>query len=277
VAVAESAGLDLVGVQDHPYVPSYIDAFTLIADLAARTTSVSFFPDVTNLPLRPVPMLARQASALSLLSGGRFHLGLGAGGHWDAIVRLGAPRQTRSQALQAQAEAVVLLRALWESERPVTMSGTTYSVRGLRGQKPNERGIEIWLGAQGPRSLALTGQVADGWAAPIPSYLPYEKWTESNDLIDRAARDSGRQPADIRRIAQPVGAISPTSQHGKWLAEGDDPIRADVRGWADALLRLHEESRFTGFVFWPEDQSEAQILRFASVADQVRARLSSVG
>ena len=57
VAAAEAGGLDVVGVQDHPYVPDLVDAFSLIGDLLARTERLRFFPDVANLPLRPPAML----------------------------------------------------------------------------------------------------------------------------------------------------------------------------------------------------------------------------
>ncbi|MCX2947360.1 LLM class flavin-dependent oxidoreductase [Lentzea sp. NEAU-D7] len=272
VAAAEQAGLDLVGVQDHPYVADHLDAFALIGDFIARTGKISFFPDVANLPLRPAPMLARQASALSRLSGGRFHLGLGAGGYWDAITKLGVPRRSPKEALDAQAEAIALLRGLWQPRgHHVTASGDYYSVDHMASQEPGPGGVEIWIGAQGPRSLALTGRVADGWAAPIPSYLPYEKWAESNALIDRVATDAGREPGQVRRIAQLVGTVTDTA--GPVVLHGAEPIRTDARGWADVLTRLAAQS-FTGFVLWPEDDAADQARRFGEeVAPAVRVRL----
>ncbi|MEA2450118.1 MAG: hypothetical protein QOG63_2050, partial [Thermoleophilaceae bacterium] len=50
VLAAERAGLDLVGIQDHPYQRRFLDTFSLIAFLAARTERIRFFPDVANLP-----------------------------------------------------------------------------------------------------------------------------------------------------------------------------------------------------------------------------------
>ncbi|WP_394621397.1 LLM class flavin-dependent oxidoreductase [Lentzea sp. JNUCC 0626] len=271
VAAAERSGLDLVGVQDHPYVADYLDAFALIGDFIAHTRKISFFPDVANLPLRPAPMLARQASALSRLSGGRFHLGLGAGGYWDAITKLGVPRRSPKEALAAQAEAIELMRALWQPRQHVTTQGDWYSVERLTSQPPGPGGVEIWVGAQGPRSLALTGRAADGWAAPIPSYLPYEKWAESNALIDQAALEAGREPGEVRRIAQLVGTITDTP--GSVDLQGSAPIRTDAQGWADVLTKLAMQS-FTGFVLWPEADAADQAHRFGEeVAPVVRVRL----
>jgi alkanesulfonate monooxygenase SsuD/methylene tetrahydromethanopterin reductase-like flavin-dependent oxidoreductase (luciferase family) len=52
VSAAEQGGLDLIGIQDHPYQRRFLDTFQLIGDLLARTERLSFFPDVANLPLR---------------------------------------------------------------------------------------------------------------------------------------------------------------------------------------------------------------------------------
>lgn len=50
---AEAAGLDQVGIQDHPYQRRFLDTWTLLAYLAARTERIRLVPDVVNLPLRP--------------------------------------------------------------------------------------------------------------------------------------------------------------------------------------------------------------------------------
>jgi alkanesulfonate monooxygenase SsuD/methylene tetrahydromethanopterin reductase-like flavin-dependent oxidoreductase (luciferase family) len=125
---AERGGLDLIGIQDHPYQRRFLDTFALIADLLARTERLRIFPDVANLPLRPPAMLAKAGASLDVMSGGRFELGLGAGAFWDAIAAMGGPARSPGESVDALAEA-----------------------------------IEIWLGAYEPRMLRLTGRVADGW------------------------------------------------------------------------------------------------------------------
>lgn len=87
--VADEAGLDLIGIQDHPYQWRFHDTWTLIAYLAGRTSRVRFFPDVIDLPLRPPAILAKSAASLDVLTGDRIELGLGAGGFWDAIEAMG--------------------------------------------------------------------------------------------------------------------------------------------------------------------------------------------
>ena len=89
--VAEESALDLVTFQDHPYQPAFLDTWTLMSFVAASTESIRIAPNVLNVPLRPPAVIARSAASLDLLSGGRFELGLGAGGFWDAIVAMAAP------------------------------------------------------------------------------------------------------------------------------------------------------------------------------------------
>ena len=91
VDTADQTGLDLVAVQDHPYNPQFLDTWTLLAFLAARTARVRFFPDVADLALRPPAMLAKAVASLDRLSGGRIELGLGSGAFWDQIAAMGGP------------------------------------------------------------------------------------------------------------------------------------------------------------------------------------------
>src|SRR3712207_7877613 len=93
--ILDDLGYDLIGIQDHPYQQKHFDALALIGYLLGRTERIRIFPDVANLPLRPPAVLAKQAATLDQLSGGRFELGLGAGGFWEAIVAMGDRKSTR--------------------------------------------------------------------------------------------------------------------------------------------------------------------------------------
>src|SRR3954449_13003436 len=79
ILAADRSGLDLVGVQDHPYQRRFFDTWTLLPYVAARTERVRLVPDVTHLPLRLPSMIAKSAASLDVLSGGRVELGIGAG------------------------------------------------------------------------------------------------------------------------------------------------------------------------------------------------------
>jgi len=256
---------------DHPYHPRYLDTLSLIGMLLARSERVHIFPDVANLPLRPPEMLAKAAASLDLLSGGRFELGLGSGGYWDAIKTFGVRPLTRAQSVDALEEAIAIIRALWSGAHGIRFSGDHYRLEDATGGPTPPHEIGIWIGAQGTRLLETTGRLADGWAAPIPSYLPYERWGEAQTRIDSAARAAGRDPRAIRRLAQVVGAV--TDPPGPtWEPAGAAPIRGHAAQWADVITYLVEELRFDAVVFWPEQASVAQIGRFAEIATEFRNR-----
>jgi alkanesulfonate monooxygenase SsuD/methylene tetrahydromethanopterin reductase-like flavin-dependent oxidoreductase (luciferase family) len=218
VAAVERAGLDLVGIQDHPYQRRFFDTFSLLAFLAARTERVRLFPAVANLPLRDPAMLAKEAATIDVLSGGRFELGLGAGAFWDGIEAFGGPRRTGPESVDALEEAIAILRSCWD-EGTATFEGEHYQVKGLRFGPPPAHRIGIWLGAYGPRMMRVVGRLADGWFPSLPR-LPLDEVPGRMRLIDEAAERAGRDPRSIRRIANLGGEIAdaPSSQVVEQLA-----------------------------------------------------------
>src|SRR5215207_7044286 len=165
---ADGLGLDLIGIQDHPYQWRFLETWTLMADLLARTRRLRVFPDVANLPLRMPAMIAKQAASLDVLSAGRFELGLGAGSFWEAIGAMGGPVREPREALEALEEAIQITRLFWSGESSITFEGRYYSVRGVKPGPPPAHRIEIWVGALKPRSLRMVGRLADGWVPSLP-------------------------------------------------------------------------------------------------------------
>ena len=140
--VAEASGLDLVTFQDHPYQPAFLDTWTLMSFVAARTASIRIAPNVLNVPLRPPAVVARASASIDLLSGGRFDLALGAGGFWDAIEAMGGTRLTPGQAVTALEEAIDLIRELWRTDQRggVFTDGRYHRAHGAkRGPRPAPR------------------------------------------------------------------------------------------------------------------------------------------
>jgi alkanesulfonate monooxygenase SsuD/methylene tetrahydromethanopterin reductase-like flavin-dependent oxidoreductase (luciferase family) len=133
---ADRAGLDLVGIQDHPYQRRFLDTWTLISTLVPQTERIRFFPDVANLPLRQPAMLAKAAASLDVLSGGRIEMGLGAGAFWDAIVGMGGPRRSPGDAVRATEEAIRVMRLVWSEERSLRFEGEFYTLKGMRPGPP---------------------------------------------------------------------------------------------------------------------------------------------
>jgi alkanesulfonate monooxygenase SsuD/methylene tetrahydromethanopterin reductase-like flavin-dependent oxidoreductase (luciferase family) len=255
VEAVERAGLDLVGIQDHPYQRRFYDTFSLLAFLAGRTERVTLFPDVANLPLRHPAMLAKAAATIDALSGGRFELGLGAGTFWDAIEAMGGPRRTPGESVEALEEAIAILRACWSGEPSVSFDGRHYRMRGYKPGPPPAHPIGIWLGAYKPRMLRVTGRLADGWVPSLPRF-GLDELPAAVRRIEEAAEAAGRDPASIRRVANVNGVIA------------DGPVEGWLRGppshWIEELGALHESYGFDGFVLWSEGDMEEQIGRLAA-------------
>jgi alkanesulfonate monooxygenase SsuD/methylene tetrahydromethanopterin reductase-like flavin-dependent oxidoreductase (luciferase family) len=157
VQAAERGGLDLIGIQDHPYQRRFLDTFTLIADLAARTQRIRFFPDVANLPLRGPVMIAKAAASLEIMSGGRFDLGLGAGAFWKAVDGMGGPVRRAGESFDALEEAITIIRAALDGDRVVRGAGPHYPVPGFPSGPVPARRVELWDPMpSAPRPLAWT-------------------------------------------------------------------------------------------------------------------------
>ena len=258
---ADGLGLDLVGVQDHPYQHRFVDTFALISDLLARTERISVFPDVANLPLRGAAMLAKAAASLDVLSRGRFELGLGAGAFWDAIAAMGGPSRSPRESLEALEEAIALIRAFWAGGT-VERRGEYYSVHGAHAGPPPAHDIGIWVGGYKPRMLDLIGRVADGWVPSLP-YAPPEVIPDMMERVDAGAAAAGRDPRDVRRLYNLTGEITDG-------ARGDGLV-GPAGLWVEQLAGFTALG-FDSYVFWPGgDEPEQQVERFAEVAASVRA------
>jgi alkanesulfonate monooxygenase SsuD/methylene tetrahydromethanopterin reductase-like flavin-dependent oxidoreductase (luciferase family) len=248
---AEQLGLDYIGIQDHPYQRRYVETWSLMAMIAASTSTIGIFPDVANLPLRPPAVLAKTAVTIDRLSGGRFDLGLGAGGFWDAIEAYGGPRRSPGESLEALEEAITVIRKIWSGERNLRFDGEHYHLAGAQSGPLPTRPIGIWLGVYGPRALALAGRVADGW---VPSFQgDLDKLTQMSARLDNAIADAGRSPDEVRRVLNVSGTVTEGASNG--------PLDGPVDQWVDELTALATGQRFDTFIFWGE--GDGQLERFA--------------
>ncbi|MFE5670633.1 LLM class flavin-dependent oxidoreductase [Agromyces sp. NPDC056523] len=232
---SEAAGLTYVTFQDHPYQPRFLDTWTLMSWVGARTSRIRISANVHNLLLRPPAVLARAAASLDLLTGGRVVLALGAGGFAYAAEAMGAPVRTSAESGDALAEAIAAIRELLDTDASggVFLDQVHHPIRGAkRGPAAVQRPIPIWLGVLRPKGLRLVGRAADGW---LPSLSRLEGATASLDaghaVIDEAAIAAGREPRDIRRLlnvgpdlTRPDSLAELATRHGvdTFVVTGDD-------------------------------------------------------
>ena len=265
--IADEEGLDLIGIQDHPYQRRFLDTFSLISDLGARTRRVRFFPDVANLPLRSPAVLANAAASIDRMTGGRFELGIGAGSFWDAIEGMGGVRRGPAEAVESLAEAIQIARLMWSGERGLRFEGRHYRIKGIHSGPVPAHVIGIWVGAAGPRMLRLIGRLADGWVPSSGSVAPV-RLPELNGRIDEAAHAAGRKASDIRRIYNVAGLITDGSR--------GDYLEGPASYWAEVLTRLVLDQAMDTFVFWPSTDTTAQLRRFTQeVVPVVRTEVAA--
>jgi alkanesulfonate monooxygenase SsuD/methylene tetrahydromethanopterin reductase-like flavin-dependent oxidoreductase (luciferase family) len=258
---ADGAGLDLVGIQDHPYQHHFLDTWSLIPALLAETERISFFTDVANLPLRPPAVMAKAAASLDVLSGGRFELGLGAGGLPDVIANFGGPRRTPGESVEALDEAIDVIRLLWSGERSVSFDGRYYRLDDARPGPQPAHPIGIWVGAFKPRMIRLVGRKADGWL-PSLGVLSRDEMRAAQGQIDAAAEKAGRDPGSIRRILNLQGLIGegPAPSRAElpvgYLA--GEPLAGPVDWWVETLAGFIDDG-FDTLVFWPVSTVTEQV------------------
>lgn len=244
---ADREGLDLISLSDHPYLGARLDAYAAVGFILGRTERLSAFANVTNLPTRPAPMLARAVTSLSALSGGRVVLGMGAGGLWDRIADMGVPRLAPGAAVEAFEEAIVLIKKLSGGGPPVTHEGRHYRVREL--DPAPVAAPPVWTGSVGPRSLAATGRVADGWIPGHAADWLSARYRTSRPVIDEAAAAVGRDPREIRTIYNLPGAITDRplaatrDDTGRWLG-------GSVAQWVEELTGAVLEHGASGFTLF---------------------------
>jgi len=267
VAVAaDRAGLDLLGIQDHPYQRRFLDTWTLISTLVPLTERIRFFPDVACLPRRPPAMIAKATETLDVISGGRVEMGLGAGAFWDAIVAMGGPRRSPGEAVRSVEEAIKVMRLVWSEERSVRFDGEIYTLKGMKPGPHPVHEIGIWVGAGGPRMLSLIGRLADGWI-PSMGWATPERLPEMHKRIDEAASKAEREPGEIKRLYNISGRIGQA---------GEGSLSGPASKWVEELTRFALDLGMDTFIYWPSEDRVRQVELFASeVAPAVREAVAA--
>ena len=247
---ADRDGLDILSLSDHPYIGERLDAYAAVGFVLGGTRRLAGFANVTNLPLRPAPMLARTVASLSALSGGRVVLGVGAGGLWDRICDMGVPRLPPGDAVDSFEEAITLIKMLCGGGPPVTYQGRHFQVNQI--DPAPVAAPAVWTGSVGRKSLAATGRVADGWIPGHAADWLSQRYRTSRPVIDEAAAAAGRDPREIRTIFNFPGRITDQPRtatrdsDGRWIG-------GSAGQWAEELTGAVREHGAAGFMlFSPE-------------------------
>jgi probable F420-dependent oxidoreductase len=193
---AEAVGFDFVSASDHLHGedPTY-EPWTTLSWIAAVTSRIRVATRVLAVPYRHPAVVAKMAETLDRLSRGRLILGMGGGYSDEEFGAFGLGTRSPGEKVRGLEEALAITRGLW-TEESFSLHGRLYRVGEARLEPKPEHRIPIWLGTYGPRALALTGRLADGWI-PTLEVAPPDQVPAMRDRVLSAARQAGRDPEEI--------------------------------------------------------------------------------
>jgi len=230
VAELEKAGLDLVWVAE-----AYgFDSPSQMGYLAALTERVEIGSAILPIYTRTPALIAMTAAGLDAMSGGRFHLGLGASGPqviegWHGVAYTAPLARTR--------EVVDICRKVWAREERLTHEGTYYPLplpaeRGTGLGKPLKiiahpvrPAIPVWIASLGEKNVEMTASVADGWLPML--YLPEKAGEVWGSALSAGA---AARPRSLGPLMISTGGLLA-------IGEGDDVRR--LRDLARPVIALY--------------------------------------
>ncbi|WP_372664509.1 LLM class flavin-dependent oxidoreductase [Amycolatopsis kentuckyensis] len=181
------------------------EGWTLLSALAAQTERIRLGLMVTSNRFRPPAVLAKIATTVDIVSGGRLDFGIGAGSRPShPLARReydghGLPYHTQDDAVAALAEACTVIRRLWTEDSPFDFDGEYVKLKGAFGNpKPVQRPHPpIMIGGRASATLRVVAEHADQWN--IPGGGDIDDLAGRSKLLDRYCAEIGRDPASILR------------------------------------------------------------------------------
>jgi probable F420-dependent oxidoreductase len=176
-----------------PYTKAdmFHEPFVLYGYLAAITQRLELVTAVIILGQRQTALVAKQAAAVDVLSGGRLRLGVGIG--WNAVEYEALGENFHDRGKRSE-EQIAVLRALWTQEE-VNFHGRWHHIThaGIN-PSPIQRPIPLWLGGRAEAVVERVGRLSDGW---FPQFAPDDAGRATIERMHGYARAAGRDPAAI--------------------------------------------------------------------------------
>jgi probable F420-dependent oxidoreductase len=223
--VPEGSGME-------PVYRSVLDPMVTLGYLAAATTRIRLGVAVVNLPFVSPTVLAKQATTVDVLSGGRLDLGLGIGWMPEEFAATGASTARRGARTE---EYLAVLRTLWADEVS-SFDGEFYTIpAGRQDPRPVQRpGPPVLLGGMARPAMERAGRIADGWITSSRADL--SKIGAAAAVIREAAQAAGRDPGAVRIVCRGVVLADAP-------AEGPDGTRRLLSG---SFAQIREDAAWLG-------------------------------
>ena len=264
----DAKGVDWISAWDHFYeappkggTEPHFEALTTLGALAAETKNARIGCLVFYVGYRNPALLAKAATTLDHITGGRFELGIGAGWHiWEASA-YGYPFPDIGTRLDMLEEAAQIIRRMLTQER-TTFSGLHYQVDNASCLPPpvQER-LPIWIGGVGEkRTLKIVADHADGWNA---AYLEPKEFARVNEVLNHWCEEESRDPKTLKRAANVMFNLAVTDAD---LTRQREILQRDWGGMAERIEG--------GALLCKPDQAVERILEYvAAGADEVNIAL----
>jgi alkanesulfonate monooxygenase SsuD/methylene tetrahydromethanopterin reductase-like flavin-dependent oxidoreductase (luciferase family) len=201
---------------DFMYALPYADPFVLAASMASITEQIRFRTGIMILPLFPTVVVAKQVAQVSILSGGRFDLGVGVSGQEAEYRAVGQDPRVRGRRLEEQLSVLALL---W-SQDLVTFKGEFHDLDAVGiGMRPSQP-VPLWVGCSiRPDLLDRVARLADGWLSSTPVLSP-----EPLTMLGRSAAAAGRGVPSIGgRLL-----VAPGDDRIEWVTSARAQAKAGV-------------------------------------------------
>jgi F420-dependent oxidoreductase-like protein len=258
----EELGFDSAWDCDHFVQPSrpegpYMESWTLLAALAARTERIRIGVLVSSNTFRHPALLAKQAATVDQISGGRLELGLGAGWYQPEHEMFGLDFPSAGTLVARFAEAVEVVDRLLRSD-VASFEGEHYRLRDARFrpgpvQKPRP---PLTLGAHRPRMLGIVARYADAWN----SHGTVDEIRSRNQILDEQCARIGRDPGAIIRSLY------------YWVPRSEDDPWDSVDAFQDVVGRYREVGVEEFIIDQPREEQRAVLERVAAeVLPKLRA------
>jgi probable F420-dependent oxidoreductase len=233
------------GTDLDPVYQSVLDPMVALGFAAAGTSRIRLGVALINMPFISPGYLAKQATTVDVLSGGRLDLGLGSGWLPEEFVLSGVPMARRGARAE---EYLQVLKVLW-ADGVSRFEGEFYTVPpGRQEPKPIQRpGPPVILGGMSRGAMERAGRAADGWMTSSRADL--SRISENIKVVRTAATEAGRDPDAVRIICRGVvrageEARSPETGERLLLSGSYAQIRADAdwlaeRGVTDLFYDLN--------------------------------------
>ena len=195
-----------------------LEAWTLLAALAAQTNRLRLGVMVTSNRLRSPTLLAKMAATVDVVAAGRLDFGIGAGGSLPAadspaaqdpaanpalreFEAYGVPLVPAGEAIRDLDQSLQIIHRMWTETEPFDFDGPSIQLRGAVCEpKPVQQPHPpILIGAQGDRALQVVAEHADIWNFPWPSI---EEFQHRSRYLDQCCQAIGREPSEIVRSVQ---------------------------------------------------------------------------